>query len=225
MGDQAYEDVYRAWRSSLTTLLEDASLLARWQERRYQFAHRVGALLTELYGNSSATRGPVLYGVFASGAGLCYVGQTQEAERRLRDLPVGESHHLANTVPPEVWERVVVIRWPLLLSEVPESERWEVEAMGSAVCGLALEHARQLATAPPLNSRRRRTSGDWQHRDLARSRSRGAIHSQRIPELSRLTLATWNALADAEVPKGAAIVTTVIGRVVFPSALHDLPGR
>lgn len=72
--------------------------------------------------DSSGTAGPVLYGVFASGAGLCYVGQTQEAERRLRDLPVGESHHLANTVPPEVWERVVVIRWPLLLCEAPRSE-------------------------------------------------------------------------------------------------------
>lgn len=224
MNDQAYEDACRAWRSSLVTLLGDTSLLARWQERRYQFAHQVGALLTDMHGDSSATVGPVLYGVFASGAGLCYVGQTQEAERRLRDLPVGESHHLANTVPPEVWERVVVIRWPLLLSEAPRSEQLEVEAMGSAVCGLALEHALQLATAPPLNSRRRRTSGDWQPRDLARSRSRGAIHSQRIPQLSRLTLTAWNALSVAEAPSGAAVVATGVGRVVFPSALHDLPG-
>lgn len=204
VSDQANEDAYRAWRSALTTLLGDTSLLARWQERRYEFAHRVGALLTEMYGDSSVTMGPVLYGVFASGAGLCYIGQTQEAERRLRDLPVGESHHLANTVPPEVWERVVVIRWPLLLSEAPASEQLEVEAMGSAVCGLALEHALQVAVAPPLNSRRRRTSGDWQPRNLAQSRSRGAIHSQRIPELSRLTLAAWNALSEAEIPKGGS---------------------
>lgn len=224
MSDQAYEDAYLAWRSSLATLLGNTSLLARWQERRYQFAHRVGALLTEMHGGSSATVGPVLYGVSASGAGLCYVGQTQEAERRLRDLPVGESHHLANTVPPEVWERVIVIRWPLLLSEAPRSEQLEVEAMGSAVCGLALEHALQLATAPPLNSRRRRTSGDWQPRNLARSRSRGAIHSQRIPELSRLTLAAWNALLKVEVPREAAVVATGVGRVVFPSTLHELPG-
>lgn len=224
LSDQAYEDAFRAWRSSLVTLLGEASLLARWQERRYQFAHRVGALLTEIHGDSSATVGSVLYGVFASGAGLCYVGQTQEAERRLRDLPVGESHHLANTVPPEVWERVVVIRWPLLLSEAPRSEQMEVEAMGSAVCGLALEHALQLATAPPLNSRRRRTSGDWQPRDLARSRSRGAVHSQRIPQLSRLTLAAWNALSVTEAPSGTAVVATGVGRVVFPSALHELPG-
>ncbi|WKE71821.1 hypothetical protein [Streptomyces sp. WP-1] len=221
MSDRAYEDACLAWRSSLTTLLGDTSLLARWQERRYQFAHRVGALLTEAHADSSVTVGPVLYGVFASGAGLCYVGQTQEAERRLRDLPVGESHHLANTVPPEVWERVVVIRWPLLLSEAPVSEQMEVEAMGSAVCGLALEHMLQVATAPPLNSRRRRTSGEWQPRNLSQSRSRGAIHSQRIPELSRLTLDAWKALSETEVPKGTAVVASKVGRVVYPSTLHE----
>ncbi|WP_404195474.1 hypothetical protein [Streptomyces tauricus] len=221
--DEAYESTYRAWRSSLTTLLADAAQLERWQERRYPFAHQVGALLTEAYGESPAVTGPVLYGVFATGAGLCYVGQTQEAERRLRDLPVGESHHLANTVPPEVWERVVVIRWPLLVAGVSRSEQSQVEEMGSVICGLALEHALQVVTTPPLNSRRRRISGDWQPRNLSQSRSRGALHSQRIPALSQLALAAWTALSQAAIAKQSAVIVSGAGRVVFPSALHELP--
>ena len=57
-----------------------------------------------------------VYGVYVTGAGLLYVGQTRDARRRLRDLPVGESHHLATTVPPEIWERVLVIQWPALIT-------------------------------------------------------------------------------------------------------------
>ncbi|MFJ2009845.1 hypothetical protein ACIQJ8_28055 [Streptomyces globisporus] len=221
MNEQSYDEAYRKWRASLATLLADASLLAHWQERRYQFAHRVGALLTEPQADGIATAGPVLYGVFASGAGLCYVGQTQEAERRLRDLPVGESHHLANTVPPELWERVVVIRWPLLLPAAPAEERSLAAEIGLSVCGLALEHLLQVKTAPPLNSRRRRATGDWQPRNLAHSRSRGAVHSQSMPGLGELTLAAWAELSEAEAPTHSAVVDIKIGRVVFPSALHE----
>ncbi|MFJ6125136.1 hypothetical protein ACIQKE_08600 [Streptomyces griseoviridis] len=224
MTDQAYESAYLTWRSSLATLLADAAQLERWQERRYRFAHRVGALLTEAHGESPAVTGPVLYGVFATGAGLCYVGQTQEAERRLRDLPVGESHHLANTVPPELWEKVVVIRWPLLLSGVSGAEQSLVEEMGPVVCGLALEHALQVVTNPPLNSRRRRTSGDWRPRNLTQSRSRGALHAQRIPELSRLVHASWTALSQAAAAGHPTVIAGDAGRVVFPSALHEPPG-
>ncbi|GAA2423998.1 hypothetical protein GCM10010388_09200 [Streptomyces mauvecolor] len=165
--------------------------------------------------------GPVLYGVFAAGAGLCYVGQTQEAERRLRDLPVGESHHLANTVPPELWERVIVIRWPLLIPEATADEQLLAERMGRTVCGLALEHALQVATAPPLNSRRRRMSGEWQPRNLARSRSRGAVHAQSVQSLTQLALAAWSVLAEVEMPERSPVVDIGTGRVVFPTALHQ----
>ncbi|MCX5397566.1 hypothetical protein [Streptomyces sp. NBC_00102] len=225
MDDQTYENAYDAWRTALTTLLGDAPLLATWQERRYSFAHRVGALLTDAAGEGPAITGPVLYGVFSSGAGLCYVGQTQDAGRRLRDLPVGESHHLANTVPPELWERVVVIRWPRLLSAAPADEQAAVEEMGAEGCGLALEHLLQIETAPPLNSRRRRSAGDWQPRNLARSRSRGALRSASLPGLGHLTLAAWKSLAEALPPENSAVVDTGVGRVVFPSALETPQGN
>ncbi|MFD6530371.1 hypothetical protein [Streptomyces sp. NPDC060184] len=222
MEDQTYEDAYDAWRSALATLLGDAPLLASWQERRYRFAHRVGALLTEPAGEGPATTGPVLYGVFSSGAGLCYVGQTQDAGRRLRDLPVGESHHLANTLPPELWERVVVIRWPLLLPAAPAGERTAVREMGMKNCGLALEHMLQIETSPPLNSRRRRSAGDWQPRNLARSRSRGALGSSSLPGLGQLVSAAWKSLAETMLPEDKAVVDTGVGRVVFPSAPETL---
>lgn len=219
VNDEPFEVAYRGWRASLTTLLTDASLLARWQERRYQVAHRVGALLTEALEGGPAVTGPVLYGVFAAGAGLCYVGQTQEAERRLRDLPVGESHHLANTVPPELWERVVVIRWPVLLSSAPLNEQAVAAEIGSGVCGLALEHMVQVATAPPLNSRRRLASGDWKPRNLVQSRSRGAVHSRSMPSLGQLVLNAWEEFSVMAAPEGTPALDTGLGRVVFPSEL------
>lgn len=212
-------DPYQAWLEALGALTADAVELARWQERRYRFAHRLGALLTETSTGSSAVAGPVLYGVFTSGAGICYVGQTQEAERRLRDLPVGESHHLANTLPPELWAKVVVLRWPTLLAKAPRAERAIAADLGHSLCGLALEHALQVATAPPLNSRRRQPNGDWRPRSLAQSRSRGAVHSRSLPQLSELVLQTWEFLSTAVVPSHQAVSDWDVGRVVLPPAV------
>ncbi|MFF5333459.1 hypothetical protein [Streptomyces sp. NPDC013181] len=223
MDDQLVDDAYLGWRTSLETLLGDAPSLARWQERRYRFAHRVGALLTEAQGDAAAVAGPVLYGVYLSGVGLSYVGQTQKAGRRLRDLPVGESHHLANTVPPELWERVVVLRWPLLLPEAPEGDRSEVEKAGHQACGLALEHALQDETAPPLNSRRRDKDGAWRPRNVTGSQSRGARLAQAIPGLKELALEKWRELEQVKPSTGSLVEVTEFGRVVFPSALHGTP--
>lgn len=101
----------------------DAPRLARWQERRSQFAHQVGELLGMPFGGSSATTGPALCGVFLAGVGLGYLGQMLEADRRLRDLSVRESHHLASTVPLKVWNRVYVVRWTDLLAAIPAPNR------------------------------------------------------------------------------------------------------
>lgn len=226
VADQQYEDAYDAWRASLQALVADTQRLARWQDRRFRHAHRIGKLLTEPC-NGSPTTGPVVYGVFLPGAGLCYVGQTQEAERRLRDLPVGESHHLANTVPPELWERVVVVRWPELLDKVSTEEQATAAALGPVVCGLALEHRLQVATDPPLNSRRRNADGDWRPRNHALSQSRGAVHAHALPSLWQSTWKVWQELSTLEPPSdGRPLLTTGAGRVVFPaSTVEGLPAE
>jgi len=80
-------DASGAWRRALRELLANRQRFDSWREQRYAFAHRVGMLLTEAHPPTPAAVGPALYGVYLAGTGLCYVGQTQEARRRLRDLP------------------------------------------------------------------------------------------------------------------------------------------
>ncbi len=117
----------------------------------------------------------MVYGVWLDW-GLLYVGQTIEAERRLRDLPIGESHHLANTFPPELWSSVVVIAW----TELPEARLVQRDVKD---CGLALEHSLQAWAKPLTNSSRRTPNGSWRHVDWARSSSVGARAAAEIGPL------------------------------------------
>jgi hypothetical protein len=83
-----------------------------WRKQRYAVAHRVGTLLPKhihrplSQGDQQFTTSISLVPVSAMWAGP---GQAQEAKRRLRALPIGESHHSAVTVPPELWTRVIVV--------------------------------------------------------------------------------------------------------------------
>jgi hypothetical protein len=118
----AGDEAFRRWRAAMLDSLGSPERVLAWQDRRYRFAHGVGQLLTDSAPPAPASvSGHVVYGVYVAGAGLLYVGQTGDAKRRLRDLPVGESHHLATTVPPETWERVIVVRWPDLLRGVRDA--------------------------------------------------------------------------------------------------------
>ena len=104
---------FEKWRSALLDLTSSQDRSVAWRRHRYRYAHRLGAALAGVKDPRGPVQGPVVYGVWLQ-SGLLYVGQTSEARRRLRDLPVGESHHLANSFPPEIWHRVAVISWPLL---------------------------------------------------------------------------------------------------------------
>lgn len=95
------EVAFTRWLTSLQELTSSPDEARRWRERRYSFAYRLGQMLVAESETRGAGAGPIIYGVWLSW-GLLYVGQTTKASRRLRDLPVGESHHLANTFPPEI---------------------------------------------------------------------------------------------------------------------------
>jgi hypothetical protein len=151
---------------------------------------------------------------------LLYVGQTGDARRRLRDLPVGESHHLATTVPPEIWERVVVVQWPSLLNRISRDEAQVAERLQPSTCGLAMEYLLQVCYRPLLNSRRRSNDGVWTARNIESSRSKGAIARSELPELFGEVRGQWEALTGTSAHEGTdAVVYAEAGRVVFPGLL------
>ena len=215
-GDEAFS----RWLQAMHDSLASPERVTAWQDRRYRFAHQVGQLLTDPARPVAAPiTGHVVYGVWVSGAGLLYVGQTGDARRRLRDLPVGESHHVATTVPPETWERIVVVQWPALLSAGPEPERLAAEELGQETCGLAMEHMLQITCRPVMNARRRSGAGEWTVRNIDHSRSRGATSAHRFPDLFQAVSAEWAQLAHMSAQDGHAAVYTGAGRVIFPALL------
>jgi hypothetical protein len=172
------------WLRALRTLNGSAAFASQWRQERYAFAQRVGAALVDGESGPSLT-GSVVYGVWLKW-GLIYVGQTTEAQRRLRDLVVGESHHLANTFPPEIWQRVVVVQWPKL-----DEAAAALTELGSNVVGLALEHRMQAWLHPLVNASRRRPDGGWRDVDWDRSRSVGARAGAQIDALFEAVRSLW----------------------------------
>jgi len=192
------------WRQALLELTANKQAAAEWRRRRYAFAHRLGTALTAGEGTDPGITGSVLYGVWLTW-GLIYVGQTGEAQRRLRDLAVGESHHLANTYPPEIWSRVAVIEWPRL-----SAASAAIGLHSEPVAGLALEHRLQSVLHPLANASRRTPEGGWRSVDWAGSRSRGARAAREIDELFASVLAAWQVVER----------WTAAGDELLPAACH-----
>ncbi|CCH73541.1 conserved hypothetical protein [Nostocoides australiense Ben110] len=99
MDDDAHAEWVRALRLQTDTR-DDAQT---WRQKRTSFAVSLGKQLTETVSGKVeiSSSQPVVYDVWLSW-GVLYVGQTLNGRRRLRDLPIGESHHLSNTFPPEI---------------------------------------------------------------------------------------------------------------------------
>lgn len=192
--------------ANLTGSHEDAR---RWREDRYRFAHHLGEVLAGPRAGVLPLSGPVVYGIWLRW-GLLYIGQTTDAARRLRDLPIGESHHLANSFPPEIWDRVVVISWPLL----PESAQ-PLATLDGKTIGLALEHHLQVATDPLANGARRMAGGGWRDVHRGKSRSVGAQAAVSIGALADRVLELWRA---AEESTGSSDSPHQAVRCVRPAA-------
>ncbi len=208
---------YVHWQGATRALISGADQLRDLQDWRYRYAAEVGRLLTQPGADGRPVDGPVLYGVLSDDAGLLYVGQSADARRRLRDLAVGESHHLATTVPPEAWDRVVVVRWPDLLPGLRRADRDAIASLPAVVTGEGLERLLQAELKPVLNSRRRTPGGGWRDRDGALSRSRGRAAAQVLAPLHALVLPLWQHLASKPVDGDHHYEPP--GRVVLPTRL------
>jgi hypothetical protein len=195
------------WRQALQELTRDNKSAAEWRFSRYTFAHRLGAALTRDPETGGTITGPVIYGIWLDW-GLIYIGQTGEAERRLKDLAVGESHHLANTFPPEIWNRVVVLPWPRL-----RTAQTAVEGLSQDDVSLGLEYGLQSLLSPLANASRRTSAGTWRSVDWKVSRSRGARAYRQIGELFTEVKEVWE-LAESWSPGGDALPAGC--HVVFP---------
>ncbi|WP_330270200.1 hypothetical protein OG205_23175 [Lentzea sp. NBC_00516] len=197
--DVPFDRWWHAMRDVAAT--EDTALA--WRRHRYTFAHELGQAL------AGGLTGPAVYGVWLQW-GLLYVGQTLEAGRRLKDLAIGESHHLANTFPPEIWHRVVVVGW----SQLPPAAE-AIDRLGVKAVGEGLEHRLQASLRPLANAARRVSDGTWREVDWERSNSLGARTGRQIDELFVALQEIWNVAAAS--PDGAALPSA--GRVVFPSRM------
>jgi hypothetical protein len=202
-------DDFGAWRRALAQIAGDDTSARRYREVRYRNALAIARALVGARGVDEVA-GSVLYGVWLP-LGLVYIGQTSDAKRRLWDLPIGESHHLANTFPAEVWSRVVVLEWPRVIGpqDIPPSDA------AQASLGKAFECALQASFQPLFNSIRKTHAGNWTQVDReSRAAALGAQVSRRLTDR---VIAAWTHLADITI--GEAVHIGEFGRVVQPQLL------
>jgi hypothetical protein len=187
---EGIEEPLERWVEALRGLTATREAANAFRESRYRYAHAVAEQLTA----GGHSDGHVVYGVQMPWGPL-YVGQTKEGRRRLRDLVIGESHHLANTFPPETWHTVVVIRWPNLATAKPV-----VAEHGPDATGLALEHLLQERLQPLFNGHKRTRTGGWRATNYSASRSHAA-ELARMPVMSGLAdevVSLWSAAASGQ---------------------------
>ncbi|MCU5632909.1 GIY-YIG nuclease family protein [Bacillus cereus] len=112
------------WVNKLTSeFLSDKDSIKRYIQIRFAFACDVFQILQQgLEEDGNNVREPIIYGVIMSNKSI-YIGQSLDSQRRIKDLPIGESHHFAKTIPTELWEKIIVIK----LNSIFESEEERIE--------------------------------------------------------------------------------------------------
>lgn len=218
----SWEEVWLEAITALTGSPEDA---LQHLSRRLRFNTAVAQALVE----SNQVLNRVVYGVWLNQhVSPIYIGQTQDGARRLWDLPIGESHHLANSFPPEIWTRVVVVYWDQFHPEVEAvcaklaTGRDPViqETPRLKTIGLALEHRLQRHFQPLFNGRKKTDSGEWLSVDYARSQSIGARAAPNVDILFEAVLKVFNRLA-WEPPNTGGMVEISGGKAVFPRRIAE----
>ena len=222
------EGPMQRWLGALLSMTSSAEETGRYLDARHRFATAVASALL----HRDPRCDPLVYGVWLVGHGEpVYVGQTTGGARRLWDLPIGESHHLANSFPPEIWERVVVVYWKNVLEATPRLEKRLLgriqplfesqDDSPSRAIGLGLEYLIQQRTQPLFNGRKRKRDGNWRSVNWMSSASLGAHVAPYLAELFEPVWKEWSRLAEIPGPTEEGIsATTEHGRVVFPQRLH-----
>lgn len=225
---------YRSWVESCRSLNADEDKARDLRTRRYGFTRSLANHLVKnlpAYGDDQ-----VIYAVHLTGqhSRPVYLGTSSEGHRRLWDLSIGESHHLSNTYPPEVWSKVQIMHWKQLLSAAghdlgalqesvsksfPEKSRFALKLIG-----MGIEFRFQQEIRPEINILAKRRQGGFRTVDFAGSQSiHAAIARQWIvgPIFDDL-LRSWNDLqAEAKKCRETTLVAP-FGSIVFPSRIFDL---
>jgi hypothetical protein len=212
-----------SWASAAKQVTSTEAGIHDYLGAREVFASHLGHALL---GAASATRSDhfcALYTVWVGDSTRpLYIGQTLNGGRRLWDLPLGESHHLANSFPPQVWTRVTVLRWRVVqnaaLPNLPFQEATALAAMKTQTVGLAAEHALTVLHRPLFNLKKRQAGGGWKDVDPTTSKSRGAVAARLLPNFMARLDQAWSRLRALPVPSdGTQFVTADIGGAAFPS--------
>ena len=187
------------WVQQLKDLNATTQASEQFLSQRSKAATAVAQTISHTLDIDRKQKTPALYAVWIHGHQQpIYVGQTLDVGRRLWDLPIGESHHLANSFPVEIWKAVMVLRWHDLLSHhLPQDLEQRLMRLSATVkkplktLGEALEYQLQLHYRPLFNMRKRKRDGSLRTVKPEKSKSAGALTAPHLGEIWTLIHKIW----------------------------------